>query len=110
MHCVHLGNMKVHIGTVFWRLLLASIFGLKLSTQGDIVSFGLHNIMIILAEWYPKKRDRRGPQESQVTRVGNVAKGMIGSKASPSMSTKAAKSKWLFFFLLFGLVDGGVWQ
>eukprot|EP00959_Pyramimonas_sp_CCMP1952_P418398 8765192-Pyramimonas_sp.AAC.1 len=65
MHCVRSGIMKVYVGTVFWRLLLANVFGLKLSTQDDLVSVGLQNIMIILAEWHPKERDRRGLQESQ---------------------------------------------
>jgi hypothetical protein len=75
MHCVHLGIMKVYIGTVFWRLLLANIFGLKLSTQDDLVSVGLQNIMILLAEWYPKERDRGGSKSPRLPGWGTSQKG-----------------------------------
>ena len=101
MHCVHLGICKVFCGTVIWKMLELNLFGPPgLTTKKDKVRYGLRAIKLLLDEWYPKERDARGVQETQISRIGEITEGMIGDSESPTVSTKANETKWLFRFIV----------
>ena len=99
LHNVHLGIMRVFVGRAIWELLLSNVFGLPDHfNQSDLVSAGLSEFVRQLKDWYPTERDRRGLSDKQLTRINKITVGMIGPKSSPTVSTKGAGTKWLFYF------------
>eukprot|EP00959_Pyramimonas_sp_CCMP1952_P454458 9469938-Pyramimonas_sp.AAC.1 len=99
MHCVHLGIAKVYAGTVIWRMLLNNVFGFSnLTRKEDKIRVGLRRIKLLLDDWYPEERERRGVREDQISRIGDLTEGMIGDETNPTISTKANETKWLFRF------------
>ena len=99
LHTLHLGVFQSWTATVIWRLIDFDVFKTGCTVQDDRVRLGLRHFKIVLDGWYSDQR-AKGIPERKITRIGDLTPGMIGKRGNPTLSTKAAETKWLFFCVI----------
>ena len=97
LHCLHLGFFKAWASSVVWTILLANIFNVNAPLQDDRVRLGLQQLQSHLNDFY---REQKRAGKKDITTIGDLTPGMIGTRSAPTLSTKAAETKWFVVFLV----------
>eukprot|EP00959_Pyramimonas_sp_CCMP1952_P074958 1566455-Pyramimonas_sp.AAC.1 len=98
LHCLHLGVFQVWAAHVVWKLLMANVYGVNAPLQDDRIRLGLQHLRVELDQWYDSEPKKRKGKE--ITRIGDLTPGMIGTKGPPSLGMKAQETKWFTYFLV----------
>lgn len=95
LHTLYLGPARDWLGSVFWLLINEQTIW-KGRDQVETATMTMLTLRNQLTPWYGHY-EAEHPDE-QITRVENLEPNMLGPRANPQMSTKAAETKSLIPF------------
>jgi hypothetical protein len=86
LHILNLGVLSRYIAYVFYFVLLRDVFDLGVSTQDELVTYGIKRLRDLLWDHY--KEEHIADPSDNVSRVHNLTEGMLGypnNKDNPTL-------------------------
>lgn len=99
LHSLWLGPAQDWVGTAFWAVLLADVFGFgDTRAESERIELALFRIRSELFDWYKVRCAEGAP--SDFTRLEDLQLSMLGTKNSQKFSSKAAECKTILPFVI----------